>query len=311
MKIGSLFSGIGGLELGLERAIPGAEVVWQVEKDEYARRVLAKHWPEARRFEDVRKVGRSNLAPVGLVCGGFPCQDLSYCGKGAGLDGERSGLWSEFARIIGEMAPLGLRYVVLENVPALLTRGMGRILTDLLATGWLHGCAWDCIPASSIGAPHQRDRWFFVGWHRATLGAIPDAGGKYGDRWGGAERRSSRNRKFILHGAERPMAAAVRPGLERWGEKLGETGTKRQVEARFGSESTGSNWWATLSDVGRGLDGVPAGMDGAIAPWEVGIPRTCGKIPDRSARLRCLGNAVVPQVAELVGRVVAELERAI
>lgn len=278
MKIGSLFSGIGGLELGLERAIPGAEVVWQVEKDEYARRVLAKHWPEARRFEDVRKVGRSNLAPVGLVCGGFPCQDLSYCGKGAGLDGERSGLWSEFARIIGEMAPLGLRYVVLENVPALLTRGMGRILTDLLATGWLHGCAWDCIPASSIGAPHQRDRWFFVGWHRATLGAIPDA---------------------------------VRPGLERWGEKLGETGTKRQVEARFGSESTGSNWWATLSDVGRGLDGVPAGMDGAIAPWEVGIPRTCGKIPDRSARLRCLGNAVVPQVAELVGRVVAELERAI
>src|SRR5512146_2306862 len=115
LTIGSLFSGIGGLELGLERAGLGP-VVWQVEKDAYCRAVLAKHWPDATRYEDVKDVGRGNLHNVDLICGGFPCQDVSCAGKRAGISGERSGLWTEFARITGELRP---RYVIVENTAGL------------------------------------------------------------------------------------------------------------------------------------------------------------------------------------------------
>lgn len=283
MRIGSLFSGIGGLELGLERAIPEARVVWQVERDPYARRVLEKHWPAARRYEDVQEVGAHNLQAVDLICGGFPCQDISNAGARAGIDGERSGLWREFARILGEMVP---KYVVLENVPALLNRGMGRVLADLAALSY--DGTWDCIPASALGAPHRRDRWFFVGWHRATSRAIPYTGGKYGDCWRRAKRRSSWNRESILHGKNGPMADSV----------------------CLGSESAGSNWWETLSAVGRSIDGFPTGLHRVgVAPWEAGIPRVTINQLNRADRLRCLGNAVVPQVAEVVGQVVVDLER--
>lgn len=157
MKCGSLFSGIGGLELGLERA--GMEVVWQVEKDDYCRRVLAKHWPDVKRYEDVRDVGAHNLEPVDLIAGGFPCQDLSYMGDGAGIDGERSGLWEEYARIIRELRP---GFVLVENVPALFTRGFGRVLGDLADCGY--DAEWSVISACSMGAPHLRQRVFIVAY---------------------------------------------------------------------------------------------------------------------------------------------------
>src|ERR1700678_1941479 len=113
---GSLFSGIGGFDLGFERA--GIKNVWQVEIDPYCQRVLAKQFPDAERFDDVRTVGRHNLKPVDIISGGFPCQDISTAGKRAGIaEGTRSGLWSEYARIIGELRP---RFVVVENVAALL-----------------------------------------------------------------------------------------------------------------------------------------------------------------------------------------------
>src|SRR6185312_32662 len=108
MTVGSLFAGIGGFDLGFERA--GFEIKWQVEIDPFCRAVLAKHWPDVRRYEDVRTVG-AELERVDVVCGGFPCQDISFAGDGAGLDGERSGLWREFSRLIGELRP---RYVVVE-----------------------------------------------------------------------------------------------------------------------------------------------------------------------------------------------------
>lgn len=164
MRVGSLFAGIGGFDLGFERA--GMHTAWQVELDPYCRAVLAKHFPDAERFEDVREVGAHNLAPVDLVCGGFPCQDLSAAGNGAGLDGARSALWFEFARIIRELRP---RYVVVENVPDLLARGkrwyrapVGRVLADLAESGY--DAEWDCLPASAIGAPHQRDRFWLVAY---------------------------------------------------------------------------------------------------------------------------------------------------
>src|SRR6187200_1732128 len=102
MTIGSLFAGVGGLELGLEWAGLGP-TLWQVEQDKFCRAVLEKHWPQAERFDDVCTVGSANLAPVQLICGGFPCQDVSSAGKGAGLAGERSGLWREFARVVREL----------------------------------------------------------------------------------------------------------------------------------------------------------------------------------------------------------------
>jgi DNA (cytosine-5)-methyltransferase 1 len=284
MRIGSLFSGIGGLELGLERAIPGAEVAWQVEQDPYARAVLAKHWPQATRYEDVRQVGAHNLEPVDLLCGGFPCQDISQAGKQAGIDGERSGLWAEYARIIGELRP---RYVVVENVPALLARGMGRVLGDLAACGY--DAIWDCIPAQAVGAHHRRDRVFIIAW------AVTDAHGR--PIWNGAEREEGRRldlqgrriSESIDDGPIRGVADTQRQRPQGHGTqcRLGEG--SQEGEASRGSQY---RWpltrpmWAAEPNVGRVADGVLRRVD----------------------RLRCLGNAVVPQVAEVVGRMVLLLE---
>jgi DNA (cytosine-5)-methyltransferase 1 len=153
--LGSLFSGIGGLELGLE--MTGAfQTVWQVEQSEYCRKVLARHWPNAQRFEDVRDVGRGNLATVDVICGGFPCQDVSHANpRGKGLDGDRSGLWFEYARIVGELRP---QFVVVENVAALVNDGLDRVLGSLAFLGY--DAEWSVVSACAVGAPHPRERVF-------------------------------------------------------------------------------------------------------------------------------------------------------
>src|SRR5882724_8456244 len=153
LTFGSLFTGIGGMDLGLERA--GMICKWQVEINEYASKVLTKHWPNVTRLRDVRDVGRHNLAAVDLICRGFPCQDISNAGKRAGIDGERSGLWSEFARIIRDLRP---RFVLVENVAALLDRGLGRVLRDFAERGY--DAEWSSLSACSMGAPHMRRRLF-------------------------------------------------------------------------------------------------------------------------------------------------------
>ncbi len=157
LTIGSLFSGIGGLELGLEWAGLGP-VKWQVEIEPYCRAVLAKHWPSARRYEDVRAVG-AGLDPVEIICGGFPCQDLSSAGTGLGLDGARSGLWSEYARIVGELRP---RFVVVENVADLAWNGLDRVLADLAGHGY--DAVWFPMSAADVGATHIRERLFVVAY---------------------------------------------------------------------------------------------------------------------------------------------------
>ncbi len=163
MTAGSLFAGIGGFDLGLERA--GLDVRWQVEIDPFCRAVLARHWPQVRRYEDVRTVDATNLERVDLICGGFPCQDISYAGNRLGLTGQRSGLWFEFARIIRDLAP---GFVVVENVSALLDCGMGDVLGTLADIGY--DAEWHCIPASAFGAPHARDRVWII--------AYPDSPGR-------------------------------------------------------------------------------------------------------------------------------------
>lgn len=230
LKIGSLFSGIGGLELGLERGIGnGAHTVWQVEQSEYCRAVLAKHWPDATRYDDVRTVGRSNLASVDVVCGGFPCQDVSHAGKREGIGGARSGLWSEYARIVRELRP---HYVVVENVTGLLDRGFGVVLGDLAALGY--DAEWSVLSACAVGAPHTRERVFVV--------AYP---------------------------------SGVGPRQLRRGERASGRSPQRNLR------------WATLEP-----------------PCE----RVADGVPLRLERLTALGNAVVPDVAEVVGRLIAAHE---
>lgn len=160
MKFGSLFTGVGGFDLGFERA--GMECAWQVEFDKACQSILKKHWSETELFDDVRTVGKHNLEPVDVICGGFPCQDVSIAGKRAGLAGERSGLWSEFARIIDELEP---KWVVIENVPGLLSSNRGRDFATVIR--WLaergYGVAWRILDSQYFGVAQRRRRVFIVG----------------------------------------------------------------------------------------------------------------------------------------------------
>jgi DNA-cytosine methyltransferase len=156
----SLFTGIGGLDLGLERA--GLRCVAQVEIDPHCRAVLARHWSAVPKFGDVRTFTRRSIhARVDLVAGGFPCQDVSNAGHKVGLGGARSGLWSEMLRVIRAFRPA---YALVENVPGLRARGFDRVLGDLAACGY--SAEWDCLPAAAFGAPHLRDRVFLVAYAR-------------------------------------------------------------------------------------------------------------------------------------------------
>jgi DNA (cytosine-5)-methyltransferase 1 len=158
LTIGSLFSGIGGLELGLEWAGLGP-TLWQVEISEPCRRVLARHWPEAERHEDVRSVGAATLAPVDLVCGGFPCQNLSHANirTRSGLEGAQSGLWTQYARVVEEIRP---RAAVVENIADGWRRWVPVVRRDLGRLGYASVPL--LLRASDVGAPHQRARVFVV-----------------------------------------------------------------------------------------------------------------------------------------------------
>lgn len=159
MKYGSLFSGVGGFDLGLDAA--GWRCAWQVEKDRQARAVLRRHWSDVPKHEDVCDVGADQLEPVDLICGGFPCQDLSVAGRRAGLDGERSGLFHEFMRIARELAP---RWLLLENVPGLLSsnegRDMGTVVGTLAELGY--GWTYRVLDAQYFGVAQRRRRVFIV-----------------------------------------------------------------------------------------------------------------------------------------------------
>jgi len=266
-----LFSGIGGFSIGLERA--GMRTVAFCEIDPAARIILGRHWPGVPVYDDVRAVTAARLAgdgigPVDVICGGFPCQDISVAGTGAGLAGERSGLWHEFARIIGDVRP---RYVLVENVAALLGRGMGQVLGSLAALGY--DAEWHCIPAAAVGAPHRRDRVWIVA-------ADADRGGfqGIGQSQHGQQQRTPRREPDRLGARGWRDGAADVADAER---------ERREVGCRL------------LGPLARALTTV-------AAPWErPSEPPICGVddgIPGWAHRIRCLGNAVVPQIPEIIGR---------
>ena len=277
MKVLSLFSGIGGLDLGLERA--GMTVVGQSEVDAYASRVLAKHWPTVPNLGDITKITEDDLeriGPIDLVCGGFPCQDLSFAGKQGGIHAGRSGLFFDLMRVVRLVRP---RYVLLENVPALLSRPawMGAGLGALAASGF--DAEWDCIPAQAVGAHHRRDRVFIVA-HTAGKGRKrPSGAGLQGDIL-----RPSGGREDVADADSQRQQAGGRGGTGRVRNPGGENDSEP-------SSGGGGAWpspvraWSPEPSVGRVAHGVPARVD----------------------RLRGLGNAVVPQVAEHVGRIIMEV----
>jgi DNA (cytosine-5)-methyltransferase 1 len=293
ITFGSLFAGIGGIDLGFERC--GMECKWQVEINDYAQKVLAKHWPKVHRERDIRECSARNLDWVDVIAGGFPCQDISYAGLGAGLDGERSGLFFEAIRLVRELQP---RAVVLENVAALLTRGLDRVLGTLAEIGY--DAEWHCIPAAYVGAPHIRDRVFVLAYANSQHGRASraskaqaraavaiDAASKQSRPMADTQGNRREQRRQDGRGSKERASKGqeCRPGGG--GENMADTaGVYAQgFNNRPGQvQSWRSSWWAVEPDVGRVAHGIPARVD----------------------RLRGLGNAVVPQAAEFVGKMVSQ-----
>lgn len=241
MKFGSLFTGIGGMDLGLERA--GFQCAFQVEIHPFCQQVLAKHWPSVPRHTDIRTLQGADLPPVDLLCGGFPCQDISIAGRGKGLTGEHSGLWFEYARLIAELRP---HYVLIENSTSLRSRGLDRVLGQLAALGF--DAEWHCIPASAVGAPHQRDRIWIVAYAH-------DAGrGEHG-------RTQSISARYAAPQCPRPIIS----------DRSGYLADSSGDPAR-GIGSQGGAWEAEPR-VGRVVDGVPRRVDRLRALGNACVPQ--------------------------------------
>jgi len=234
MRVGSLFSGIGGLDLGLERA--GMTVAWQSEINPYACRVLAKHWPDVKNLGDITTIDWKDVERVDLICGGYPCQPFSTSGHRRGSDDVRH-LWPRFRDAIRILRP---RYVLAENVAGHLSLGFDQVLADLAELGF--DVEWSTVSACSMGAPHMRDRLYILAHAQ-------------GDRWD-------------WFGDQAP------PPPEREGGPL-----DRKPEGQGAS-----TYWTAIPE--PPAFGVAHGLQGRM---------------DRD-RLRALGNAVVPAVAEHIGR---------
>ena len=239
IKIGSLFSGIGGFELGLERAISGAETVWQVEQNPFCQKVLAKHWPKAKIYNDVKNITADKVEAVDILCGGFPCQDISLAGKGEGLHGKKSGLWWEMLRIISELSAERKKpIVVLENVAAISTRGGCEVVGSLAEIGYC--TEWTIISARGFGAPHLRKRWFAVA--------------------------------YLADSDTRRKEDTIRTRRK-----------KSSLCSALDSDRRSSKIWSKSTT-------------------ESPLCRVDDGIPNRTHRLRSLGNAIVPQCSEWVGQ---------
>ena len=238
LTVGSLFSGIGGLDLGLERA--GMNVIWQSEIDPYASKVLAKHWPKVPNYGDIKAINWGDIVRPDIICGGYPCQPFSVAGRRDGANDPRH-LWPWVYEAIGYLRP---RYAVMENVRGHLTMGFDRVLADLASIGY--DSEWRTIRASDVGAHHKRERIIIV--------AYPD---------------------------QRNVECSIDSAISQ--------GTTKQRREVFTPLTT---------------SGSQGGTTGFTRFPQPGMVRVANGIPNRVDRLKGLGNAVVPQVAELVGRMV-------
>ena len=299
LTVGSLFSGIGGLDLGLERA--GMKVIWQSEIDPYACKVLKKHWPEVPNHGDIKQIDWRTVEPVDVICGGYPCQPFSTAGKRQGTDDPRH-LWPWVRTAISELRP---KYAILENVRGHLSLGGTQVIGELAEIGY--DAEWRVVSAAGVGAPHRRDRIIIVAYpsqlfcngsdnnsrismESKTISKLGNSRGEKAMANTNGRRQQKRNkdeRSIPIVDQEGDGKSMANTNSEQLG-KYGVTehvGSQNQIWGYNGRRETsydGWQWWETEPDVGRVADGIPNRVD----------------------RLRGLGNAVVPQVAEYIGRLI-------
>jgi DNA (cytosine-5)-methyltransferase 1 len=271
LTVGSLFSGIGGIDLGLERA--GMTVKWHSEINPYASRVLKKHWPTIPNLGNIKDIDWSTVEPVDLIAGGYPCQPFSIAGNRQGEKDERH-LWPYFLRAISELRP---RYAFLENVRGHLSMGFDRVLGDLAEIGY--DAEWQVVSAASVGAPHRRDRIICMAYPQSDW-----------QRRGHSKNTGTISERVAVQTTLRGSGCVVSDdeciGYGEYGIATDIATTSRiwRNDRNRTEGYVGWEWWSVEPDVGRVAHGVPSRVD----------------------RLRGLGNAVVPQVAEYVGRLIME-----
>jgi DNA (cytosine-5)-methyltransferase 1 len=302
LRLLDTFSGIGGFSLAA-RWLGGFETVQFVERDPFCQRILRKHWPTVPIHDDICTFN-PEPGSADVVVGGFPCQDISQAGKGAGLAGERSGLFYELLRVVRVVGP---RYVVLENVAAILGRGLDEVLGALAEAGY--DAEWACIPASAVGACHQRDRWWCVAYPSGTDGARraegagrgisgeADAGGcgipaicgiadtvanTQSSRWGARPGQGTGPAGHKGQGAGNGAAGSTANAYH-----------QRQQEQHLAAIAGGEGW-PRWGDAPRRLN-----PDWRAYVSEPVLHRGDDGLSNRVDRLRALGNAVVPQVAAI------------
>jgi DNA (cytosine-5)-methyltransferase 1 len=280
MKFISLFAGIGGFDLGLERA--GMQCVGQVEKDAYCLAVLAHHWPNVKRIGDIHDVTESDFGPVDLICGGFPCQPFSLAGKRAGAGDDRY-LWPEMLRVIKAYRPA---WVLGENVAGIVGVELDKVLADLENEGY--ELQPFIIPACAVDAPHERKRVWIVARRRAAHVDDTESRGcglSFSTHVGAVEGNVNAPSDASQTLADSALMRVERVGESRFGQS---SGLVEEIVSDRCCEESRAAQWEPEPDVGRLADGVP----------------------NRVAQLRALGNAVVPQVVETIGRCIIEAEEA-
>ena len=268
MKVLDLFSGIGGFSLGLERA--GMQTVAFCEIEEYPRRVLKKHWPDVPIFEDVRKLKGEQVGTVELICGGYPCQPFSTAGQRRGTEDDRH-LWPEYLRLIREIRP---RWVIAENVAGHISMGLDEVLSDLESEGY----KWEAfiIPACALNAWHRRDRVWI----------IANTGLSESQRWIHSEKRQQPGGR--RDSWSEPASLGVNASNTDSARRKKQHPANFTKEQRFNSGPINTGWsqWKNEPGVDRVADGIPSRVD----------------------RIRALGNAVVPQIPEIIGRAIMAIE---
>lgn len=287
-------------------------VIWQCELDPYCNVVLAHHWPDVPRYEDIREVDWENVERPDLICGGFPCQPVSLAGKRLAQEDPRW-LWPEFARVVGCLLP---RYVLVENVPGLASRGLSDVVGSLAALGY--DAEWDVVSAASVGAPHLRERLFVV--------AYPNTDSER-QSWG-EESHGEKDEP----GKQAPLgddACGLRDALpDTFGESIRVEPGRGSGESLEGAPESGddgeegtladtnSEAWEWPRPTGQAIyrpeeiERLRRRRSGENGPWaaEPDVGRVAHGVPNRLPQLRALGNAVVPQVAEFVGRLIVSAE---
>ena len=321
-----MFSGIGGFSLGLERT--GMETVAFCENDAFCQKVLAKHWPDAPIYKNIEELdGRQYKGTVDLVCGGFPCQPYSVAGEQRGSEDDRA-LWPEMLRVIREVEPA---WVIGENVPGIINMELDNVLSDLEGEGY--SCQTFVIPACSVDARHKRVRVWIIASH-TNFNSKPDSSQYEGQRSGqldvGNAKHNGSSTAEIPRSSSPPsdndtqgqessskFEGASRPRND---ENVGHSTSSRQP--RQGEHEYPGNQEAHREreashalNVGfrkeRRSQPRMGGMVDGVSRWldePEGTPRVMGKVPDRVNRLKALGNAVVPQVVEVLGRMIMEIE---